>query len=528
MLKEAVYYTRMALGMSRLLRAEPLADPESVIRRQLENRETTFLETARRAIFSNPQNPYYEMFRFAGCAFGDLENAVHRDGLESAMAALHRAGVYLTHDEFKGKAPIVRSGRHIPAPDGVFRNPLYSTPFETLSSGSRSKGTRTPQSLEYRLYREARDTLRDREFGLGKRADIQIKPILPSTSGLFAALRAHRTGGTVDRWFALGGNAVGSRHYRCLTEAMVRYQNLLGVKAPLPFYLPPNDFHPVAEWIARRRSQGVGCVVWSPPSPAVRVAVAAREAGLDLRGTLFFVAGEALTDAKRNSIVQAGAEVYSFYPITDLGGVGCACRQMKTSDSVHIFTDGLCVISHRKKAPLSNLEVNALLFTTLLPFAGHILINAEMDDSGIIEPARCDCLFSRIGFTQQIRDINSYGKLTGQGITLVGTDVVRVLEEALPRLLGGVPGDYQLVEREGPAQTLVTLRVSPRTGVRATEQVKEAFLREVRRFYGGALAARTWSHAEGLEVVIAEPLCTTTGKALPLHLLATESEHHAA
>ncbi len=528
MLKEAVHYSRMAAGIYRYVRAEPLGDPEGVIRRQLDNRQNTFLETVRRAVFSNPRNPYCDMFRMAGCTFGDLENTVRRDGLEAAMQALHRQGVYLTHDEFKGKAPIVRSGRQIPAPAGVFRNPLYATPFETLSSGSRSKGTRTPQSLAYRLYQEARSTLRDREFELESRAHVDIKAILPSLSGVFSGLRAHRMGRELDHWFAVGGSAAGSRQYRWLTNAMIRYQHLLGVKSPMPDYLPPNDFLPVAEWIARRRSEGVPCAVSSPPSPAVRVAAAAQERGLDIHGALFLVAGEALTDPKRRVIEQMGAEVYPTYPITEVGGVGCACRQMKTGNSVHIFQDALCVISHRKKAPLSDVDVNALLFTNLLPFAGHILINAEMDDSGIIEPARCDCLYSRVGFHWKVREINSFGKLTGQGITLVGTDVVSILEESLPRLVGGAPGDYQLVEREGAAQTQLTLRVSPRVKISGPERVREIFFKELQRFYGGSLAARTWSHAEGLEVVIAEPLCTRTGKALPLHLLGTEPKHHAA
>ena len=95
----------------------------------------------------------------------------------------------------------------------------------------------------------------------------------------------------------------------------------------------------------------------------------------------------------------------------------------------------------------------------------YILINAESEDCGTIEPATCDCLFSRVGFTEQICDIGSFGKLTGQGMTLVGTDVVRILEERMPASLGGLPGDYQLVEHEGTAQTQLTLRVSPRAGV---------------------------------------------------------------
>src|SRR5208283_5601871 len=133
----------MALGIYKFLRMKPHPDPEALVRHQLQNREAVFLNTTREAIFANPGNPYHEMFRLAGCAFPDLERAVKRDGLEPALAALRQQGVYLTHDEFKGKTPIVRSGREIPARDGAFRNPLVVGLIESRSSGSRSKGTRT-------------------------------------------------------------------------------------------------------------------------------------------------------------------------------------------------------------------------------------------------------------------------------------------------------------------------------------------------------------------------------------------------
>jgi hypothetical protein len=529
MLDEAIYYSRMALGIWKLLRTPPYPDPEAVIRHQLENREAIFLETVRKAIFSRPRNPYHEMFRLAGCSFGDLERGVRKDGLEPTLAALLQQGVHLTHDEFKGKAPIVRSGRHIPAQTADFRNPLYAGLIDSQSSGSRSKGTRTPKSIEYQLYREAHLHLFGRALGLDGRPRVYVLPVLPSTAGLNSSLRARRAKQTVERWFAAEGYSRGSAGYRWLTGGLLRFGNLMGAHAPYPTYLPPNDFKPVTAWIAQRRAEGAACVVLTFTSPAVRIAAAALDRGFDIRGATFVVGGEALTGAKRAAIERTGAEVYGFYPITEVGGVGRPCRQMTTGCCVHLLHDGLAVITQRRWAPLADQEVNALLFTNLLPFAGHILINAEMGDSGIVEPARCDCLYSRMGFTQQVRDIASYGKLTGQGMTLVGTDVVRVLEEILPARFGGVPGDYQLVEREGAAQTQVTLRVNPRVGVFSPEKVKQCFLEEIRRFYGGTLAARTWRHAEGIDVAIAEPLATAGGKLLSLHLLGSGGDrHHAA
>ena len=101
----------------------------------------------------------------------------------------------------------------------------------------------------------------------------------------------------------------------------------------------------------------------------------------------------------------------------------------------------------------------------------------------------------------RIRDIYSYGKLTGQGITLMGGDIVRILESALPQRFGGGPGDYQLVEYDGARQAQLELRISPRAGAGPPAAVRDFLLREIRGCYGGALASRVWTHSGGLEAV---------------------------
>jgi phenylacetate-coenzyme A ligase PaaK-like adenylate-forming protein len=260
-------------------------------------------------------------------------------------------------------------------------------------------------------------------------------------------------------------------------------------------------------------------VLSGPLSPAVRVAAAARDLGLDIRGTLFFALGETITDAKRALIESTGAEVFSWYGIGELGTLGHGCRQMRHGNCVHVYRDVVAAINWRRPARLSETEVDSLLLTTLLPFSPLVLINAEMDDAGVVEPASCDCRLRAAGLIEQIRDLGSFGKLTGHGMTLVGTNVIELLERALPARLGGGPGDYQLVEHEGAAQTQLTLRISPRTGVTSPEKVEACFLEEVRKLYGGALSSRTWQHAGAVRAVIAEPLATASGKVLPLHLM---------
>jgi hypothetical protein len=144
-----------------------------------------------------------------------------------------------------------------------------------------------------------------------------------------------------------------------------------------------------------------------------------------------------------------------------------------------------------------------------------------MDDAGVIDEDaadECSCEFRRLGLTKVIHDVASFGKLTGHGVTLVGTDVVEILEERLPARLGGRVGDFQLVERDTGEQTEIELRVSPRVPA-APEFVRRCFLDELASETGGAYAAALWSHASAMRVVVAEPLAGRTGKVLALHLL---------
>ena len=139
MIQEIQYYSRMAWGIRQFLRTPPIADPEAYIRGLIAARCANFLDLAGKTIFNSPSNPYHEMFRIAGCTMGDLLNEVARNGLEPSLRRLREAGVYLSHDEFKLKTPIVRSGIEIPSHAGIFLNPVAMNALtRSPSSGSRS------------------------------------------------------------------------------------------------------------------------------------------------------------------------------------------------------------------------------------------------------------------------------------------------------------------------------------------------------------------------------------------------------
>ncbi len=512
-------FAGLAAGLRAYLKSPQPSSWHGLIRGQLDSRERNFLATVRQGIFENPRNPYLEMFRLAGCAYADLEQEVRRHGLVRTLEDLRRSGVFLNHDEFKGKQTIVRDGRELAAGAGAFANPTLRGGLVITSGGSRSAGTSSTSGVAHRTQREAYTALHSQELGLEGRRHVNVRPVLPAIVGVADVLHYSRLGQKVDRWFAPGGGSADSVHYRLMTAAMVAIQRWHGLPAPFPSYLPPNDFLPAARHLARRRGEGVSCAVGCYVSHGVRVAAAALEQGLDIEGTMFLVGGEALTGAKRRVMESAGWTVYPRYFITEIGAIGFACRQMRSGNCVHLFGDSVAAIRHSRPAPFSGQTVDSLLFTTLLPCSPHILINAEMGDTAVIEPATCHCTFTGLGFRMQLRDISSYSKLTGQGITLAGADVLRLLEEKLPARFGGSPADYQLVESEGRNQTEIALVVSPRVSCGSEDQIRDFFLSEIRGLYGGALASRVWTHADGFRVTRREPFQTRAGKILPLHLL---------
>jgi len=53
--------------------------------------------------------------------------------------------------------------------------------------------------------------------------------------------------------------------------------------------------------------------------------------------------------------------------------------------------------------------------------------------------------------------------------------------------------------------------------------VHDFFLSEIRRYYGGSLAARLWGNAAGLHVVVQEPDMTQGGKVLTLQITSSKT-----
>lgn len=523
---DIIKYARFAFSLRDFLHGTiSLEQSKQVISDRLRHRQQNFLSLVRKGIYQNPQSPFLKLLRMAGCEFGDVESLVHQDGIEPALHKLLTKGVYLSWEEFKGKKDVVRGSRHFQFRGRDFDNPFLTDFYQVQSSGTRSAGTRTTFELGhlsaksyYTLPMLAVNNALDVPMGLWK-------PILPSSGGISHLLRYWKMGKPIARWFSPVNESQvqASLRDRLAMRYIIYGSRLWGAKLAKPEYVSLQDAVRVAQWMAATKKQSGGCSLSCSVSPAVRVCQAAIENGLDIHGTHFFVSGEPLTEAKRQQIEAAGALVTPRYSISGIGRIGCGCPGTGATDRVHLFHDSVALIQRRRKVEHTDIYVNAFLFTSLLPSAPKILLNVESDDYGVMETRSCGCLLGQLGFKHHLHHIRSFAKLTGSGMTIIGSDMVRILEEVLPGKYGGGATDYQLLEEEdSQGQTHLSLIISPRVGEVDDGDVIATVLSELRRrAYGGKLAAGLWSQARALQVKRIYPI-SSVDKVTTLHLMKKE------
>jgi hypothetical protein len=93
-------------------------------------------------------------------------------------------------------------------------------------------------------------------------------------------------------------------------------------------------------------------------------------------------------------------------------------------------------------------------------------------------------------------------------MTLLKSDVNHVLEGVLPKKHGGVPGDYQLVQRRGPdGMEFLDLWVSPDVPLGENSDVVKTFLEEIGRLdMSYRIVTDVWSKAGTVRVVRSRPV----------------------
>lgn len=516
-------YGRFAWGLRGFLRHTlSLEEAKTIIKRRMAERETNFLRLVKRGIFGYPKSPYLPLLKLAHCELADIENMVRTRGLEDTLRALREAGVYITFEEFKGRKPIVRSGKVFLVKDHDFDNPYLSRYYKGETGGTTGAGTRVIMDLDHIGAQASFQMVAMDAHGLLGVPAANWWGILPDPTGLLSILLRARYRCLPQKWFfpITKRDFRPSLKNRLATHFIIKMGRWFGAPIPWPEPVPLDLANVVAKWVADTLKDHAECLLTAHISMLMRVSLAAQEEGLDLTGAIFMGGGEPPTPTKVREITRSGAHYLPLYFFTETGAVGWGCVRPVDINDLHLFKDGLALIQYPRQVPGSEITVNAFNFTTLLPTAPKVMLNVEIDDYGVIETRSCGCPLESYGYTEHVRQINSFSKLTGEGVTLVGSEMVRILEEVLPARFGGSSLDYQLLEEEDEKGfTRLSLVVSPKIEIKDEEEVIEVVLEALRRSSVAADMARAiWNQAKTLKVKRREPIWTTRGKLMPLHL----------
>jgi phenylacetate-coenzyme A ligase PaaK-like adenylate-forming protein len=295
---------------------------------------------------------------------------------------------------------------------------------------------------------------------------------------------------------------------------------LAGRPLPVPEFVDLQEPARMARWLSDHTRAGRKVCLTCYASSAVRICTIAAEMGIPLRDVCFYAFGEPFTDAKREIVEAAGARAVVHYGFTEGGFLGFSCGNPQAADDVHFFRDAYAMIQQPRTVGDADVVVQAFLLTNLLSSAPKILLNMDLGDHGSCCQRHCGCPFEALGLDHHITHIRSHEKLSGEGMTFVKTDILRILEQVLPSRFGGTATDYQLVEQEDEKGILrLHLIVSPAAGAMDETAVRRVFLDELARKGGYApLGAGIWKRAETLQIKRQLPLATRAGKILPFHL----------
>ncbi len=514
-------FARFGLGLPKFLRC-PITPDEAraLLGQRLSDRDENFLHVVEKGVFGFPGSPYRPLLEAAGCQLGDLTRMVHSRGLDETLRQLRQAGVYVTFEEFKGRTPIVRNGRAFTVTSRDFRNPYAAASFSAQSSGTTGAGTRVDIDLDNLAVQASQLLVVQEAHGVARVPMAVWRSILPDGSGIANVLRAAHFGNVHERWFSpfTTRDLRPALRFRLAMTGILAISRLARRPIPRPELVRMDQAETVARWAVAARDARGASLVRAHVSMALRVALAAQEQGWDLTGVTFMSGGEPPTPAKVAAIQRTGASWLPVYISSDVGCIGAGCARPVDGNDLHLFKDGLAVIQSARLVPGSDVPVQAFCFTSLLPSAPLLLLNVESDDCGVIEPRRCGCPLDACGLTEHVREVRSFRKLTGEGVTLVGTDAERVLEAVLPARFGGSPLDYQLLEEEdGQGYTRLFLVISPAVRIDDEAAVVETVLTALRQSnLAAGIAAAIWDQAGTLRVRRAVPTWTARGKFMIL------------
>ncbi|HWO43954.1 MAG TPA: hypothetical protein VNO43_19350 [Candidatus Eisenbacteria bacterium] len=156
------------------------------------------------------------------------------------------------------------------------------------------------------------------------------------------------------------------------------------------------------------------------------------------------------------------------------------------------------------------------------------MLKVESDDYGVLEMRSCGCPLEAYGYTEHLRQIRSFSKFAGEGVTLIGGETIRILEEVLPARFGGGPLDYQLLEEEDDRGfTRLSLVDNPSVAIVRDQDVVECVLAAIKEHAEDEMIPAIWKQAERLRIKRIPPLLTERGKMIPLRRLLHPSRSTA-
>lgn len=529
-------YLRFVFGLrkyfkNRITPQEAIERARKTLRERVSHRQENFLRLLEQGVFNYAKSPYKPLLKNRKIGLEDIKKWVGNEGIEQTLVKLQADGVYFTVDEFKGKTQVNRDGLNFEVNEKSFDNPFVSEAYEVRSGATRSAGTRIRIDFDYLVQRSLYDAF---ILNLHEALTSPIAnwfPVFPGAPGINSSLRFARIGNPPRRWFSQVEKSKLKVNWekRWGVSYIFFMSHLMGVPLAKPEYVSLNNAQDIARWAASMLEEHSNCVIYTFASSAVRVCIAAKEAGLNIKGTRFLVTGEPLTPQKKKEIEETGAMAVPIYGISEAGVIAAGCPQpYPDSDTCHSLMDTTAIISHRLRPSHSDVEVDSFLFTSLLYESPKILLNVGMGDHGKVWDEPCSCEFGKLGFNAHVSRIRSYEKLTGEGVTFVDTDFIHIIEKELPQRYGGQSTDYQLVEEED-ARGLTRLRllISPRVGQVDEQALAETFIQLLKKGENSPESwsqsgSEIWAQARTLRVRREFPIPTRSGKILPFHIVKPE------
>jgi phenylacetate-coenzyme A ligase PaaK-like adenylate-forming protein len=284
---------------------------------------------------------------------------------------------------------------------------------------------------------------------------------------------------------------------------------------------PLHDCEPLLECLLQYLDEGRRPILNCTPSGALELSRRAVRAGRSLRGVHFLLGAEPLSEARREGIVASGAVPIPTYGTSEGGWIGAQFPGAEHADEIAVFRDAYAVIPLPEDTSEESPPFSPILLTNLRPAAPKVLVNTGIGDSARISTYRPSEYAASLGYDLRLNHIRSFGKVTVFGSTFTLADLRILLEEILPRICGGGPSDYQLVEteeeeeEEGTARLI--LRVNPDVAGLHTDEIRRTFLRELealQHFYGPM--TRVLEQGPSLVIKRQKPTVGPTGKLSPV------------